>query len=35
VQLLQGGKREDVEALTDQGLHWIRRELKAPGCGRE
>ncbi|HGY5538958.1 MAG TPA: DUF6439 family protein [Prochlorococcus sp.] len=35
VQLLQGGKRSDVEALTDQGLRWIRRELKAPGCGRK
>ncbi len=35
VQLLQGGKRSDVEALTDQGLRWIRRELKAPSCGRK
>ena len=35
VQLLQGGERSDVEALTDQSLRWLRRELKAPGCGRD
>ena len=34
VQLLHGGERSDVEALTAQSLGWIRRELKAPGCGR-
>ena len=35
VQLLHGGDRSDVEALTDQSLRWIKRELKAPGCGRD
>ena len=34
VQLIHGGERSDVEALTAQSLGWIRRELKAPGCGR-
>lgn len=32
VQLLQGGERADVEALINQGLLWLRRELKDPGC---
>ena len=31
-QLVQNGRREDVEALTQQALGWIRRELKDPGC---
>ena len=31
-QLLQNGERGDVEALTEQALGWIRRELKDPGC---
>ena len=31
-QLLQRGERGDVEALTEQALGWIRRELKDPGC---
>jgi len=31
-QLLQHGERGDVEALTEQALGWIRRELKDPGC---
>jgi len=31
-QLLQGGQREDVDALLCQGLRWLRRELKDPGC---
>ena len=34
VQLLHGGERSDIEALTAQSLGWIKRELKAPGCGR-
>jgi len=32
VQLLQGGNRDDVDALASQGLLWLRRELKDPGC---
>ena len=32
VQLISGGDRADVAALTDQALGWIRRELKDPGC---
>ena len=32
VQLLQGGERTDVEALNEQGLRWLRHELKDPGC---
>jgi len=31
-QLLQNGRHEDVEALTQQALGWFRRELKDPGC---
>ena len=30
-QLLQTGDRGDVEALTEQALGWIRRELKDTG----
>ena len=32
VQLLGEGGNEDVEALTEQALGWIRGELKDPGC---
>jgi len=32
VQLISGGERSDVAALTDQALGWIRGELKDPGC---
>ena len=32
VQLLQGGHRSDVEALINQSLLWIRKEIKDPGC---
>ncbi|MEB3158070.1 MAG: DUF6439 family protein [Synechococcus sp.] len=32
LQLLQGGSNEDVCALTEQGLRWLKRELKDPGC---
>ena len=32
VQLLGEGSNEDVEALTEQALGWIRGELKDPGC---
>ena len=32
VQLISGGERSDVVALTDQALGWIRGELKDPGC---
>ncbi|MGB1195188.1 MAG: DUF6439 family protein [Synechococcus sp.] len=31
-QLLQDGEKRDVEAMTEQALGWIRRELKDPGC---
>ena len=31
-QLLQNGRNDDVEALTQQALGWIRGELKDPGC---
>ena len=33
-QLLQNGRNQDVEALTQQALGWIRGELKDPGCPR-
>ena len=33
-QLLQNGRNDDVEALTQQALGWIRGELKDPGCPR-
>jgi len=32
VQLLQGGSQDDACALADQGLRWLKRELKDPGC---
>lgn len=32
VQLLQGGTNADACALTEQGLRWLKRELKDPGC---
>ena len=32
VQLLGEGGNDDVEALTEQALGWIRGELKDPGC---
>ena len=32
VQLVQGGSQEDACALADQGLRWLKRELKDPGC---
>lgn len=32
VQLIQGGSHADVEALASQGLRWLRREIKDPGC---
>ncbi|MAF40559.1 MAG: hypothetical protein CL859_01690 [Cyanobium sp. ARS6] len=31
-QLIQNGRNDDVEALTQQALGWIRGELKDPGC---
>ena len=33
-QLIQNGRNDDVEALTQQALGWIRGELKDPGCPR-
>ena len=32
VQLLEGGANADTCALTEQGLRWLKRELKDPGC---
>lgn len=32
VQLLQGGSNADACALTEQGLRWLKREVKDPGC---
>ncbi len=32
VQLLQEGELTNVEALINQGLLWLRREVKDPGC---
>ena len=32
VQLLQGGSQDDAYALADQGLRWLKRDLKDPGC---
>ena len=32
VQLLGDGDVDDVEALTQQALGWIKGELKDPGC---
>ena len=34
VQLLQDGKPSDIEALTSQGLLWLKREIKDQGCPR-
>jgi hypothetical protein len=34
VQLTQDGNTEDVAALTNQALGWIKGELKDPGCPR-
>ena len=32
LQLLKGGSNADACALTEQGLRWLKRELKDPGC---
>ena len=32
VQLLGDGESNDVEALTQQALGWIKGDLKDPGC---
>ena len=32
IQLLKEGETEDIEALIDQSLLWIRKEVKDPGC---
>ncbi|WP_320674462.1 DUF6439 family protein [Prochlorococcus sp. MIT 1341] len=32
LQLLQQGKRSDVEALSIQAIKWLKGELKDPGC---
>ena len=32
VQLTSGGELADVEALLNQSLRWIKREIKAPPC---
>ena len=34
VQLTQEGSPEDVAALTNQALGWIKGDLKDPGCPR-
>ena len=34
LQLLQDGHSEDIEALINQGVLWVRGELKDPGCPR-
>ncbi len=32
VQLIEGGKTEDVEALANHGIAWIKGNVKDPGC---
>ena len=34
VQLIQEGNPDDVAALTNQALGWIKGDLKDPGCPR-
>jgi len=34
VQLLEGGNKSDIEALANQGVSWMKGELKDPGCPR-
>ncbi len=32
VQLIRGGKSSDIEALLEQSILWLKREIKDPGC---
>ncbi len=32
VQLICRGNQKDVEALLEQSLKWLKREIKDPGC---
>ena len=32
VQLIGGGETSDVQALLDQGMLWLKGEIKDPGC---
>ncbi|KGG15090.1 MULTISPECIES: DUF6439 family protein [unclassified Prochlorococcus] len=31
-QIINDGKQDDIEGLIEQSLHWIREEIKDPGC---
>ena len=32
VQLLSEGKLSDVQALIEQGILWLKRDIRDPGC---
>ena len=32
VQLLSEGKPSDIQAMLEQGIRWLNREIKDPGC---
>ena len=32
VQLINGGDLSDIEDMMEQGLRWLRREIRDPGC---
>ena len=32
VQLLSEGKPSDIEALLNQSIRWIKKEIEAPSC---
>ena len=32
VQLLQKGEASDIEALTEQSMLWLKKEINDPGC---
>ncbi len=35
VQLINGGRLSDIEAMTTQGLLWLKDEVRDPGCPRK
>ncbi len=32
VQLLNNGNNSDIHNLMEQGMRWLKREIKPPGC---
>ncbi len=34
LQILQGGQKDDINALINQASQWLKGEVKDPGCPR-